>query len=138
MILKLKIMKKGEHLNIKISQSNIDFSNFIGRKVIEILPIGKDLINVIFDKGSLNVECSWRLRDKQGLIIGTTERKETDRLSIIKQHLVDTSITEIYHFEPTDDMIIAFKNDTYLDLFSDSSIFEQYQLYNGEDIFLIG
>ena len=84
MILKLKIMKKGEHLNIKISQSNIDFSNFIGRKVIEILPVGKELINVIFDKGSLNVECSWRLRDKQGLIIGATERKEIDRLSIIK------------------------------------------------------
>jgi hypothetical protein len=78
------------------------------------------------------------LRNKNGLIIGYSEKSGTDFLSILKKNLLEISITNIYHFDPTEDMIIEFDNKLFLDLFVDSASFEQYQLYQGEKLFLIG
>ncbi len=126
-------------MDISIIQSDIDFSIFIGRKVTDIIPVGKELFKVKFNKGSLNIECSWRLRNKNGLIIGCSEPSDSDFVAIIKKYLLNVSITNIYHFESTCDLIIEFNNDKYyLDLFSDSSMFEQYQLNNEDNEFLIG
>ncbi|MGM7663729.1 hypothetical protein ACSU64_20580 [Bacillaceae bacterium C204] len=125
-------------MGISIKQSDIDFSTFIGKKVTDIIPVGKELINVKFEQGSLNVECPWRLRNRDGILVGSTEQRGIGFLSTLKKHLLEIPITSIYHFEPTEDLVIEFNKELYLDLFADSTSFEQYQLYEGERLFLIG
>jgi hypothetical protein len=125
-------------MNLLISLSEIDFSTFWGKKVNAVIRVGAELINVKFENGNLNVECSWRLRNQNGILVGVGERRGTDFLAILHKNLLDTSITNIYHFVQTDDLIIEFENKIYLDLFADSTAFEQYQLYQGDRLFLIG
>lgn len=118
--------------------SDINFSVFIGQKVIEVSPVVRELANIKFNGGSLNIECSWQVRSKQSILVGCTERKETIPAKIMRKHLLNKAIVNIYCFVPTEDLTIEFEGELYLDLFCDSSIFEQYQLYKGERIFLIG
>jgi hypothetical protein len=125
-------------MDLSVKLSEIEFSPFLGQKVTEVILVGKELINLKFENGNVNVECSWRLRNQNGLIIGYSEKSGIDLLSILKKNLLEISITNIYHFEPTEDMIIEFDNKLFLDLFVDSASFEQYQLYQGEKLFLIG
>jgi hypothetical protein len=125
-------------MDLSVKLSEIEFSPFLGQKVTEVILVGKELINLKFENGNVNVECSWRLRNQNGLIIGYSEKSGIDLLSILKKNLLEISITNIYHFEPTEDMIIEFDNKLFLDVFVDSASFEQYQLYQGEKLFLIG
>ncbi|WP_078410709.1 hypothetical protein [Priestia abyssalis] len=125
-------------MDISIKFSNVDFSIFLGQKVTDVIPIGVELINIKFENGNLNVECPWRLRNRNGILVGSTEQPGNDFLSILKKHLLRTPITNVYHFDPTEDLIIEFNKELYLDLFADSTVFEQYQLYEGENLFLIG
>jgi len=125
-------------MSLSIRKSDIDFSIFIGQKVIDILPVGKELFRIKFDNGSLNVECSWRFRDSQNILLGIGEIKEDHFISILKNHILNQPISNICHFEPIEDLSIEFNNQFCIDLFSDSSTFEQYQLYQGEILFIIG
>lgn len=113
-------------MNIGLQQSDIDFSIFIGQKVIEVVPVVRELANIKFNKGSLNIEFSWRLRSKQSILVGCTERKDTIPAEIMQSQLLNKAIVNIYRFEPTEDLTIEFEGELYLDLFCDSSIFEQY------------
>ena len=124
-------------MNFSDRLTSIDFTDFMGQKVTDITAIGLELLNVKLVDGSLNVECSWRLRGKTDILVGINERKETDFISILKEHLMNTPISNISHFV-TGDLLIEFGGQYYLDLFADSSVFEQYQLYRGERLFLIG
>lgn len=99
--------------------------------------MGLELVNLKFESGIINVECSWRLRLSTDILVGINERKETDFTSILKAHLLSRPITNIHYFE-SGDLIIEFMGNYYFDLFADSSTFEQYQLYLGERLFLIG
>ncbi|MFB7140977.1 hypothetical protein ACFCYN_15105 [Gottfriedia sp. NPDC056225] len=125
-------------MDISIRLSKINFSTFLGQKVNEVIQVGAEFIKVMFENGNINVECSWRLRNQNGILVGCNEQSETDFLTILKNHLLNTSITNIYHFEQTEDLIIEFDKNLFLDLFADSTSFEQYQLYQGERLFLIG
>ena len=125
-------------MDISIKPSDVNFSTFFGQKVTDIIPVGTELINVKFENGNLNVECSWRLRNRNSILVGASEQRGVEFLSTLKKHLLENPITNIYHFEPTEDLIIEFNKELYLDLFADSSSFEQYQLYKGENLFLIG
>lgn len=131
-------MKSGEKMDISINSSDVDFSTFFGQKVTEVTLVGAELINVEFENGNLNVECPWRLRNRDGILVGSTEQRGIGFLSTLKKHLLEIPITSIYYFEPTEDLVIEFNKELYLDLFADSTSFEQYQLYEGERLFLIG
>lgn len=125
-------------MDISIKSSDVDFSTFFSQKVTEVTLVGAELINVVFENGNLNVECPWRLRNRDGILVGSTEQRGIGFLSTLKKHLLEIPITNIYHFEPTEDLVIEFNKELYLDLFADSTSFEQYQLYEGERLFLIG
>jgi hypothetical protein len=131
-------VKLGEKMDISIKPTDVDFSTFFGQKVTEVTLVGAELINVKFENGNLNVECPWRLRNRDGILVGATEQRGIDFLSTLKKYLLEIPITNIYHFEPTEDLIIEFNKELYLDLFADSTSFEQYQLYKGDSLFLIG
>lgn len=83
-------------MNFVYKSSDIDFAEFMGQKIIEISSVGLELVNIKFDGGSLNVECSWRLRNKSDIVLGISERKGTDFLSILKDYLHHKPITNIY------------------------------------------
>jgi len=125
-------------MNVAVNLSDIDFSTYNGQKVIDVIPVGTELFRVVLGKGSINVECTWRMRNSETIITSPCERQGVDFISILKMNLKGKSITRIYHFTPTEDLIIGFNNELYLDLFADSSTFEHYQLYKGDTLFLIG
>ncbi|WP_113030900.1 hypothetical protein [Paenibacillus contaminans] len=125
-------------MNIGLNQNDIDFSVFKGQKVEEVLPIGQELVNIKFSNGSLNIECSWRLRNACSILVGYSERNEDAPSSKLKNHIQSKIISGVFHYLPTEDLTVEFENDVYLDLFADSSVFEQYQLYMGDNLFLIG
>ncbi|MCR2807517.1 hypothetical protein [Paenibacillus soyae] len=124
-------------MNYSNSSKEIDFTGFLGQKVLEIFSVGLELLDLKLENGIINVECSWRLRLATVILIGINEKKETDFSSILKDRLISKSITNIHYFE-TGDLIIQFEENHFLDLFADSSTFEHYQLYLGEKLFLIG
>ncbi len=124
-------------MNFADESSDIKFTDFIGLKVTEIYQVGLELVNIKFDGGSINVKCSWRLRNKSVIVVGITERNGTDFISILKDYLLHKPITKVHYFE-TGDLTIEIQNQYYFDLFIDSSVFESYQLYRGESLFLLG
>lgn len=131
-------------MDIKLKLSNIDFSVFIGQQVVSINPVGIELVNIKFNNGSLNIECSWRIRNEKGVLVAYTDTKREDNpcsknaLDEIQKQLANQIITNIYHFEPTEDLIIEFNNTILLDLFIDTTIYESYQIHYRDRIFLIG
>ncbi|WP_245680517.1 hypothetical protein [Bacillus marinisedimentorum] len=111
--------------------SEIDFTYFIGQKVIKINSVDGMLNGLLFESAVLTIECPWRLRTSKEIIIGYSDCIHApDRYSSknVEKVLTGTEIAAIYHFENTSDLIIEFKEKLYLDLFHDSSYFEGWQL----------
>lgn len=82
-------MKSGEKMDISINSSDVDFSTFFGQKVTEVTLVRAELINVEFENGNLNVECPWRLRNRDGILVGSTEQRGIGFLSTLKRHLLE-------------------------------------------------
>ena len=118
-------------------RSEIDFSSLINQKVKEInrmYPI------VIFDNGHLTIECPWRLRVDNRIIVGEPETQIEDKKEgayrEFEKNLINNSISEVIHFEDISDLIIKFENGCILEIFHDSSWYEGWQL-QGPDGFLV-
>lgn len=123
-----------------ISQmSKISLERFMGKQVVEIhhmYPI------LIFDgKESLTIECSWRLRNKKMILVGHSEyssqethQKSNGKLSdlLLGKRIKDIKITSVIS-----DLIIEFENGLFLELFSDSNIYESWTLSDGKNFMLI-
>jgi hypothetical protein len=118
--------------------SKIDFGYFIGQLVTDVnteenLPLG-----IIFEKGTLIVECPWRIRKSKEIIIG-----ETDCISApkkfshnnVKKLLVSKKILNISFYEELI-LIIEFEDNLTIELFHSSSYFEGWNLQgdNGFDL----
>lgn len=111
------------------SQSDINFSQFLNQKVIEInrlYPI------VTLEEGFLTIECTWRLRKGNSIIVGSAETEVKERqdkaYEIFEQALLNNTIKEITHYDEISDLSIVFDNNISLDLFHDSSLYEGWQL----------
>lgn len=112
--------------------------NFIGRTVVEI----NDMIPIlIFEKGLLTVECSWRVRDDKFILVGCSEynheKTHLDSYKNLSNTLLGKNIIKITYIPPVSDLIIQFNNGTILELFSDSNIFESWTLDDGDKTLLI-
>lgn len=86
-------------MKIGFNQSDIDFSEFKGQTVQDVIPIGRDLANIKFSGGNLNIECSWRLRNTRSILVGYSERKNDTTSNNLKNHLLTRAIINIYHYE---------------------------------------
>ncbi|MGN7761466.1 hypothetical protein [Paenibacillus sp. 22594] len=120
------------------SQSCIDFNQFLNQKVIEInrmYPI------VTFENGSLTIECSWRLRKGNSIIVGSAEteveNKHNKSYEIFEKTLLNNTIKHITHYEDISDLNISLDNNIYLDLFHESSLYEGWQLSGAEGFLLV-
>lgn len=119
--------------------NNISLDRFINKSVVEINDIYPVLI---FDReASLTIECSWRLRNEDKIIVGSgeykmkeTHKKANDLLSnlILGQHIIYISIASI-----VSDLYIEFSNGAVLEMFSDSSLYEGWTLADGKDFLLV-
>ncbi len=119
--------------------NKISLERFIGKTVAEI----NDMYPLfVFDgRESLTVECSWRLRNKKTILVGNSEYdlKEThpkayEKLSylLLGKKIEDIMITSI-----VSDLNIKFNNGLFLELFSNSNIYESWTLSDGKDFLLI-
>lgn len=121
--------------------SEMDFSYFIGQFVTEVnteenLPLG-----IIFEKGSLMVECPWRIRKGSEIILGETDCiSEPQKFSHknVKKLLVSKKILNIAFYEHLL-FVIEFEDNLTFDLFHASSYFEGWSLKgdDGLDVFTL-
>jgi hypothetical protein len=120
--------------------SNIDFKFFIGQKVTGVntdknLPLG-----MIFETGSLIVECPWRLLVKNEIAIGYSDCIQApERYSHknVKKILMGKRIVNILHFEKISDLVVEFEGGIFLELFHDSNYFEGWQLSGDNGFYLL-
>lgn len=106
---------------------------FIGRKILEINE--RYPIIVFEEEGFLTIECSWRLRNSEIILVGCSEYdlEQTHREAHNKllNHLIGKQIKKIKLIPPVSDLIISLENGLCLELFSDSNIYENWTLSDG-------
>jgi len=122
-----------------IEMDKVSLERFINKKVTEI----NDMYPIlIFDGGeSLSIECSWRLRDEKTILVGSGEYnlKETHEKTYEKllNLLIGKKIKEIIITSAISDLNIKFNNELYLEIFSNSNIYESWTLSDGKNLLLI-
>lgn len=117
----------------------ISFGKFIGIRVIEInekYPI------LTFNEGAfLTIECPWRLRNNCSILIGYSEYDSEvthkDAHNKLLNLLIGKEIKSIRYLPPVSDLCIEFEGSLFLDLFSDSGIYESWTLSDGKNYNLI-
>ena len=119
--------------------NDIILDKFTGKKVIEINEMYPIL--VFEEDGFLTIECSWRLRNSKNILVGCSEysfektHKETHKKLL--KFLIGKAIKNIKFIPPVSDLIIGFENGLYLELFSNSNIYESWTLSDGKGFDLI-
>ncbi|WP_232319576.1 MULTISPECIES: hypothetical protein [Sporosarcina] len=120
-------------------QSSIDFNYFSGQSVIEVnteknLPLGLG-----FSNGGLIIECPWRLLVANQVLIGfsdCTQAPDKFTHKNLESILMGKKVMNIYHFEEISDLVLEFEDNTFLELFHDSSFFEGWQLRGDNGFYL--
>lgn len=119
--------------------SDIAVDRFIGRKVIEINEMYPILI--FAEEGALTIECSWRLRNSEIIIVGCSEydldKTHKEAHEKLLNLLLGKKIKSVKFIPPVSDLIIDFENELRLELFSDSNIYESWTLSDGKGFELI-
>lgn len=117
----------------------ISFEKFIGRRIVEINEMYPILC--FSDDAFLTIECSWRLRNDSSILVGCSEYDpETTHIEAHRKLLtllINKEIKIIRYEPPVSDLFIEFEGNLYLELFSDSSIYESWTLSDGKNFDLI-
>lgn len=114
-----------------MGDSSLDM--FFGKEVVKILGIQPTL--EFDDGGFLTIECSWRLRDRDTILLGCPEYERESAKKVISQlseYLLNREIISIQLIPPVSDLVINFNSDLILELFSISSAFENWTFSNGK------
>lgn len=115
--------------------SKIDFREFIGQKVIAIELDPHFIIE--FEKGVLTIECPWRIRDANRILIGETDIESNQReWEMVRDLLIGKTIEDMQLFEQCPFLIIQCGN-IFLDVFHASSYFDGWTLTDEEDFHVI-
>lgn len=117
-------------------KSNIDFSNFVNTKIKMILIDNNRPLTVCFSNGRLIVECSWRISSKEGILYGSSDVVELG-LKKLKKLLEKKTVANIYHYMHVSDLFIEFSDQTYLELFHNSSYYEGWELLGENGFHLV-
>ncbi|MBM7663520.1 hypothetical protein JOC85_004398 [Bacillus mesophilus] len=122
-----------------------ELSFMVSQSVCSLSQIGSStMIFVEFNSASLNIECFWRLRDSDRLIITSNDKKHPDYdwskdpVEEIKLILAGKQIRSCYLAKETEDLFIQFENDIWLDVLRDSTMYESWQIDAGEQGYYIG
>ncbi len=108
-------------------KSDADFSFFVNQKIKSILLDDNLPLTVYFPNGRLIAECSWRISSKQGILYGSSDVVELG-LKKLKKLLEKKTVANIHHYMHVSDLVIEFNDQTYLELFHNSSYYEGWEL----------
>lgn len=117
--------------------SDVDLSSFKGQKVIVVKSEPGIPLGIFFEKGMLAIECPWRLRNDQGILMGSSNTGVEPILKLMKL-IQEESIEHIEHYQHSSDLVITFKKHLYLELFPVSDEYESWQLSNEDGFLLVG
>lgn len=115
-------------------KSTVSAEKLVGQKVTAIDTEAGLLIEL--DKGAITIECPWRIRTTEQILIGETDGK-TDQSTIqtLKDFLVGKSIIDIQLYENCP-LVIVQIDDLFLDIFHASTNFDGWTMTNEEDFYL--
>ncbi|MFS0880832.1 hypothetical protein [Metabacillus niabensis] len=117
-----------------LKMSEISFERIIGQRVIAIDTKTDFLIEL--EKGAIKIECPWRIRDADGIVLGETDLQSNEReWKTIKDLLVGKKIEDVQALEQCPLLIVQFGN-LFLDVFHASSNFDGWFITDKEDFFL--
>ncbi|HYV90824.1 MAG TPA: hypothetical protein VE978_03540 [Chitinophagales bacterium] len=119
-------------------QTDIDLSEFIG---LQLKEVNSHLF--LFDKGKLEIDCPWRVRDKliylcpNVLDFSYNEKKAKE---IVTKNLIGRKIKSIKIFNLPCDVEIIFDNGAILEIFPIHPLYESWNLkkMNGKHLIGIG
>ena len=113
--------------------SNITFKELIGQKVTAI-----DLsVHFIIElkKGAIIIECPWRIRDTDGILLGETDIQSNQReWNSVRELLIGKKIEDVQLLEQCPLLIVQFEN-IFLDVFHASSFFDGWTLTDEGSIY---
>lgn len=114
--------------------SKIDFKEFIGQKVTAIDTEVHFIIQ--FERGSLVIECPWRIRDTAGILMGETDiLANQGEWKSVNELLVGKTVEDVHLLEQCPFLIMQCDN-IFLDLFHASSNFDGWTLTDEEDFYM--
>lgn len=113
---------------------NITFKEFIGQKIVGIDPEANFIVQL--EKGAIIVECPWRIRNMEEILIGETDvRSNAGEWRTAKDLLVGKSIQDVQLFENCP-LLIVQCDGIFLDLFHASTFFDGWTLTDEGDAYL--
>lgn len=114
--------------------SKITFKELIGQKVTAIDSEIHFIIQL--EKGAVVIECPWRIRNTDGIVIGETDIQSNQReWKSIGDLLIGHSIEDVQLLEQCPLLIIQFGN-LFLDVFHASSYFDGWTIRDEEDFYM--
>lgn len=136
---KLKTYKAKIYKNKELKIEEISFKKFIGRKVVEITELHP--VICFSDGAYLRIECPWRLRDKESIVVGSSEFRgeitHDESYKKLLDLLLNQEVKDIKLDPNIADLSIYFTNNLLLEVFCDSGCYEHWQLDDEGDTFLI-
>lgn len=109
--------------------SDITFNEFVGQKIMAADPEVNFIVQL--EKGAIVIECPWRIRSIEGIVIGETDvRHNSGEWATVKDLLIGRTIQDVQMFENCPFLIVQC-DDLFLDLFHASTFYDGWTL-NGE------
>lgn len=114
--------------------SDIQFDRIIGQTVTTIDPEVHFMMQL--EKGAIIIECPWRIRNKDGIVIGETDIQSNQRQwKTVKELFVGQTIEDVTLFEQIPLLIVQI-GDVFLDVFHASSCFDGWTITNDDDFYI--
>ncbi|WP_422124531.1 hypothetical protein DHX103_06845 [Planococcus sp. X10-3] len=106
--------------------SGITFKEFIGQKVLGIDTENNFIVQ--FEKGAIIIECPWRIRDLNGVLVGETDiQSHQSEWGAVVDLLVGKTIQDVQLYENCPFLIVQCDG-IFLDIFHASSVFDGWTL----------
>ncbi|WP_019155179.1 hypothetical protein [Robertmurraya massiliosenegalensis] len=114
--------------------SSITFQEFIGQK---ITAIETDVhLTILFEKGALTIECPWRIRNADVILLGETDVNSNQReWKSVKELLVGKTIEDVQLLEQCP-LLIVQCGEFFLDVFHASSFFDGWTLSDEDEFYI--
>ncbi|MCM3227369.1 hypothetical protein [Terribacillus saccharophilus] len=117
-----------------VQPSKNTFKEIIGQKVTAI--DFETQFSIHLEKGFIEVECPWRIRDTNVILIGDTDiQSQKWEWKTVKELLINKTMVDIQVFEECPLLIIQFDN-LFLDIIHTSAFFDGWRLSDDEDFFV--
>ncbi|MTD31148.1 hypothetical protein GIW82_08750 [Planomicrobium sp. YIM 101495] len=110
------------------------FDVFIEQKIVSVDTSGQ--LTLEFERGFLTIECPWRIRNAEMILLGETDIKSNAvALEDAKELLVGKQIKQVLLLDHCP-LLIVQADDVFLDLFHASSYFDGWTIGDEEELYL--